>query len=352
MADMTDILNMVRSGRLTEATDAIQDNLKGSSAGPSDRPPTDDAEGRPMKDVTPTARALPDPTPKPKRAKTVRPRKAAWHGESGRAVTSPPLPEGGTWLSRQGALPYRVFVPGAAASDAPLIVMLHGCTQTPEDFAAGTAICAAADAVGAHAVFPEQGRRGNANLCWNWFEPTHQARSGEAEAIVSVTQDVLAEIGAARTVHVAGLSAGGAMAAILGANYPEVFASVAIHSGLPVGSARDVGSAFSAMGSGGQAAVPLAVPAIVFHGTSDRTVAPANGAAFLSGGAVQADTRAAEQGGRSATVYTVDGALPVELWEIDGLGHAWSGGDSRGSYADPVGPDATAEMLRFFAQAH
>ncbi|TFL17568.1 extracellular catalytic domain type 1 short-chain-length polyhydroxyalkanoate depolymerase [Jannaschia formosa] len=342
MADMTDILNLVRQGQLGEATEAIQRRL-GSGAEARRDPP--------MKDVTPTQRVLPDPNPaKPRRAKTVRPRKAAWHDPvgTGRPVTSPPLPEGGRWQSRQGALPYRLFVPAAPAAEAPVIVMLHGCTQTPEDFAAGTAICAAADAIGAHVVFPEQSRRANANLCWNWFEPGHQGRAGEAEAIAAATRDVLAGIGEDRAVHVAGLSAGGAMTAILGARYPDLVTSVAIHSGLPVGSARDVGSAFAAMGSGGRAAVPLAVPAIVFHGTADRTVASANGTAFLSEGATQ--VRTAEQGGRRATIRTAETPARVELWEIEGLGHAWSGGDTRGSYADPQGPDATAEMMRFFAE--
>jgi len=346
MADMTDILNMVRQGRLGEATDAIHRTLgSGAPAEPAD-------DDRPMKDVTPITRALPDSAvSRAGRGKTVRPRRAAWHdpASAGRVVTAPPLPEGGTWLSRSGALPYRVFVPASPVDDAPVIVMLHGCTQTPEDFAVGTAICAAADAIGAHVVFPEQTRQSNATLCWNWFDPAHQGRSGEAEAIASVIRGVIAEIGETRAVHVAGLSAGGAMAAILGAHYADLVASVAIHSGLPVGSARDLGSALSAMGSGGLAVVPLQVPAIVFHGTADRTVAPANGAAFLPAGVLEAEARATEHDGRHATVFTTETPIRVELWEIEGLGHAWSGGDTRGSHADPNGPDATAQMILFFA---
>ncbi|PWJ21769.1 extracellular catalytic domain type 1 short-chain-length polyhydroxyalkanoate depolymerase [Jannaschia seohaensis] len=345
MADMTEILRLVRDGRLGAATDEIQRTLRDRAAGRTPEPP--------MKDVTPIPTALPGAVAAPpNRGKRVRPRKAAWHaaGAEGRPVTAPALPSGAEWLSQQGALPYRLFVPSAPAAEAPVIVMLHGCTQTPEDFAAGTAICAAADAIGAHVIFPEQTRRTNANLCWSWFEPAHQGRSGEAQAIVAITESVRAGLGAPRPVHVAGLSAGGAMAAILGARYPEVVRSVAIHSGLPVGAARDLASAFAAMKAGGPSEGPLPVPAIVFHGMADRTVAPANGAAFLADHLGQADISATERGGRRATISAVAAPVRMELWEIEGLGHAWSGGDPRGSYADPVGPDATAEMMRFFAQ--
>jgi poly(3-hydroxybutyrate) depolymerase len=143
------------------------------------------------------------------------------------------------------------------------------------------------------------------------------------------------------------------MAAILGARYADVFASVGIHSGLPVGSARDVGSAFAAMGSGGTARHPIAVPAIVFHGTADTTVAPANGTAMMPRGQAGGTRRTVEIGGRRTTIASVLAAghtVASELWEVEGLGHAWSGGDFKGSYTDPAGPDATAEMLRFFRE--
>jgi poly(hydroxyalkanoate) depolymerase family esterase len=270
----------------------------------------------------------------------------------GRGVATPALPAGGAWLSRAGALPYRLFRPAYPDAAAPLVVMLHGCTQTPEDFAAGTDMCRAADALGAHVIFPEQVRMANANACWNWFEPAHQGRAGEPAAIVSVVRDVLHEIGDARAVHAAGLSAGGAMAAILGAHYPDVVASVGIHSGLPVGAATDMGGAFAAMNTGGTAGRPLAVPAIVFHGTADRTVVPANAAALMPGGA--AGGRTVERNGRGVTVTSARAPghrVASELWSVDGLGHAWSGGSTRGSFVDSTGPDATAEMMRFFAEA-
>jgi poly(3-hydroxybutyrate) depolymerase len=143
------------------------------------------------------------------------------------------------------------------------------------------------------------------------------------------------------------------MSAILGARYADVFASVGIHSGLPVGAARDMAEAFAAMAGGGNAELPLAVPAIIFHGTADRTVVPANGAALLPEGLVEETSRIVEAGGRRANVLSVLPAahsVASELWEVEGLGHAWSGGDRRGSYVDPAGPVATAEMVRFFRE--
>ena len=334
MAEMKTILDLVRTGRLGDATDKIQSLLRGSPTGTFQ-------EEMPMRDVTPVSRALPDgaPSPKPKRGKAVRPRRAV--ADTG-------------MVRETGLLPYRLFSPSTPSDDAPLIVMLHGCTQTPEDFAAGTRMNAAAEAIGAHVIWPEQSRAANANGCWNWFEPYHQGRAGEAAAIVSVVGDVLARIGGTRKVHVAGLSAGGAMAAILGAHYPEVFASVGIHSGLPVGSAQDVMSAFGAMRSGGDAVLPLAVPAIVFHGTADSTVAPVNGASFLPPDMTDADRSEVTANGRRVTVSRAarrGQTLATELWQVEGLGHAWSGGHHSGSYADPAGPDATAEMVRFFREA-
>ncbi|WP_299817533.1 PHB depolymerase family esterase [uncultured Jannaschia sp.] len=348
MADMSEILNMVREGRLNEATASIQRRLSDNA--------TASPETGPMKDVTPPSGILPESgtaTRMKARGKSVRPKREAWTGKPRRPATEPPLPAGSQWLARQGDLAYRLFVPSAPKAGAPLIVMLHGCTQTPEDFAAGTGMQAAAEVAGAHVIWPEQSNRANMNRCWNWFEPAHQGRSGEAARIVEIVAQVLDEIGGRRTVHAAGLSAGGAMAAILGAQYPEVFTSIGIHSGLPAGSAQDVPSAFAAMGSGGRAGTALAVPAIVFHGTADRTVAFANAAALLPGGELPSDAplRRERIGGRQVSIATVTipgQPHPSELWEIAELGHAWSGGDAAGSYADPAGPDATAEMMRFF----
>ncbi|MGR3541690.1 MAG: extracellular catalytic domain type 1 short-chain-length polyhydroxyalkanoate depolymerase [Hasllibacter sp.] len=351
MTKMADILGLVRAGRLTEATEAIQSRL---GAAPDAAP---GAGG--MKDVTPKARALPAPgapgaerpTECPGEGRPERPaaraprarprfRPRAWARPSGPSAP-PELAPGARWEARGAALAHRLYVPSRPVPGAPLIVMLHGCTQTPEDFARGTRMCAAAEAEGAHVLWPEQTRAANPNLCWNWFEPAHQDRSGEAGAIADLAASIAAEAGAGG-IHVAGLSAGGAMAANLGAARPDVFAGVGIHSGLPAGAARDLPSALSAMRSPSAAMEPLRVPAIVFHGLADRTVAPANGARIAGPGG---RARRGEAGGRA---YRVRHANGVELWEVEGLAHAWSGGDASGSHADPAGPDATAEMMRFF----
>ena len=348
MRHMTDIMAMVRGGRLQEATAAIQGSLGGAAAGPVLRT----AEPA-MRDVTPRPIGLPGPaTPgaPPRRPRAeARPRRPA----APRPPRAPgAVPEGGLWERHDfDGLPARLFVPAEADEAAPLLVMLHGCTQTPEDFALGTGMCHAAGAVGAHVLWPEQTRAHNPNGCWSWFEPAHQGRGGEAGAIAGAARAVAARIGTgAAGIHVAGLSAGGAMAAILGAEHADLVASVGIHSGLAPGSARDVASAFAAMRGGAAGRATLRVPAIVFHGDADRTVVPANARA-LAGGTLRARPRRIAEGGRTCRVTEVAataGGAALELWEVEGLGHAWSGGDAAGSHADPLGPDATAEMLRFF----
>lgn len=326
MQDMKAILDLVKSGRLTDATTAIQDRL-----GPA-RPETTD---RPMRDVTPLTDALPNPHAKPRASRPAAARKAGME-------------------RHDGAIPFRLFRPSAPVATAPLLVMLHGCTQTPESFARGTAMNVAAERIGAHVIWPEQLRQANPNGCWTWFDPAHQGRGGEPAALVALITAIAAEVAPrASGLHAAGLSAGGAMAAILGTRYPELFTSVGIHSGLPVGAARDVASAFAAMQSGARAMQPLPLPAIVFHGSADRTVAPQNGSALAS---TPADApcprvRTATIGGRTTTVTrceAADGTPLREHWQVEGLGHAWSGGVAAGGFADPAGPDATAEMLRFF----
>jgi len=268
-----------------------------------------------------------------------------------------------------GARAYRLYVPAAAATGPrPLVVMLHGCTQHPDDFAAGTTMNALAEEHGCLVLYPEQPRSANANGCWNWFEAAHQDRDGGEPAILAgMTRDVLrAHGGDPDRVFVAGLSAGGAMAAILGATHPELYAAVGVHSGLAAGSAHDLMSALNAMkgarGSGRKAAAkrgmaPAAkVPAIVFHGDSDGTVHPSNGEAVLRQFTGNAKLREVEERGddgqgRSHTrTVLLDGAgKPVaEYWALHGAGHAWSGGSTAGSYADAGGPNASREMLRFF----
>jgi poly(3-hydroxybutyrate) depolymerase len=191
---------------------------------------------------------------------------------------------------------------------------------------------------------------------WNWFEPGDQGRTGEPAIIAGIVEEIAREHEVDRDrVHVAGFSAGAAMTAVLGAAYPELFAAVGVHSGLPHGCAHDVASAFAAMRGAARARpVDRPVPVIAFHGDADPTVVVDNGARVveqLTAGPVRGDTLVERGPGRPATRVVVrrDGAVAGELWTVHGSGHAWSGGVAGGSYTDPAGPDASAEMLRFFA---
>jgi poly(hydroxyalkanoate) depolymerase family esterase len=264
----------------------------------------------------------------------------------------------GRYRDATGSRDYKLFVPpGYRGQPLPLVVMLHGCTQDPDDFAAGTGMNDAAVAQDVFVLYPAQAQTHNSSRCWNWFKHNHQRRGrGEPALLAGMTREVMARYAIdPQRVYVAGLSAGGAMAAILGDAYPELFAAVGVHSGLPTGSATDVKSAFAAMkGGAAVAATGGSPPTIVFHGDRDTTVHPVNGERVLaaSAGAAGADTeRARSANGRSYTrrVYR-DGAgrVVAEHWAVHGAGHAWSGGSARGSYTDAKGPDASAEMLRFF----
>jgi poly(hydroxyalkanoate) depolymerase family esterase len=226
---------------------------------------------------------------------------------------------------------------------------------------------AVAEREGFLVVYPEQLRKANQMGCWNWFEAQHQRRgSGEPAMIAALAQAVVASHGGdPKRVYIAGLSAGGAMAAILGELYPDVFAAVGVHSGLPPGSASDVPSAFSAMrkGRGAHTAAgrrTVAIPTIVFHGSADKTVAPGNGqaivqqqlAAHAAGGTwLEREEAAAAQARRAATCeqwLDDQGRVRLESWQVSGGPHAWSGGHASGSFTDPQGPAASEAMARFF----
>ncbi len=255
---------------------------------------------------------------------------------------------------------YKLYVPpGAAGRQRPLVVMLHGCSQDPDDFAAGTAMNERAREQGFFVLYPAQSPDANPSRCWNWFKHNHQQRgSGEPAVLAGMTQAVMKQHGIDPCrVYIAGLSAGGAMAAIVAAAYPELFAAVGVHSGLPRGAASNVPEALAVMQRGVAGDGPTsAVPTIVFHGDQDRTVHPRNGeqviAAVRAGGAAGARV---EQGvcgqGRRYTrsAHPADASsASAEHWLVHGAGHAWSGGQAAGSYTDAKGPDATREMLRFF----
>ena len=237
--------------------------------------------------------------------------------------------------------------------------MLHGCTQDPDDFAAGTAMNEAAQAKGFYVLYPAQSRQANPHGCWNWFKHSHQQRGrGEPALLAGMTQEVMDRHAIdPRRVYVAGLSAGGAMAAILGATYPDLYAAVGVHSGLAAGAATDLPTAMAAMRGGGTGrGAAHGVPTIVFHGDADATVHPANGdqviAACAGTEAAVATHQVRGDSGRASTrrVHTdpSDGRVLGEHWLVHGAAHAWSGGNAQGSYTDSSGPDATAEMLRFF----
>lgn len=255
---------------------------------------------------------------------------------------------------------FKLFIPPQAAQGArlPLVVMLHGCTQHADDFAAGTGMNELARTEGFYVLYPEQSARANPQRCWNWFKSQHQQRDrGEPATLAAITRHVMASHGIdPARVYVAGLSAGGAMAAVLGQAYPDLFAAVGVHSGLAPGAATDLPGALAAMkGHETAAPVPCRVPTIVFHGDADATVHARNGTAVFDaarpGDATVRSERRTQRKGRAATCHqcvTDDGRVMAEHWVVHGGAHAWSGGHSAGSYTDPAGPDASAEMLRFF----
>ncbi len=372
---MSRVAALTRSGKLGTATALIQSLLQTPSA------PNGQADDTGVVDGTFARLGKVAPTSAPSVANVAGHAGRKGLGETLRGIAASKLLRTGSMTTTQLDLPagaqflslehngvsdsrdYRLYVPAIQPKGPmPLIVMLHGCTQSPEDFAIGTGMNGLAEQFGCLIAWPAQPQGANVQKCWNWFRPEDQARDrGEPALIAGIVGDILRAYPAdPARVYVAGLSAGGAAAAIMGATYPELFAAVGIHSGLPVGGAQDVPSAFAAMrvGSTGKA-VPVAVPAIVFHGLADQTVHPKNGEAVVAqamqtrSGLKRIRISGTSEGGRSYQQTRHDdvkGHSIIEHWEIDGAGHAWAGGQPSGSYTDPTGPDASREMLRFFLQ--
>lgn len=280
------------------------------------------------------------------------------------------VPEGAqfsqdTFTCPAGSRTYRTYIPTSATGGVTgVIMMLHGCTQTPEDFATGTGMNALAEQHRFVVVYPAQSRGENAQSCWNWFSKGDQHRGkGEPAILAGIASSIAKEHGITRDqTFVAGLSAGAAMAVILGETYDDTFAAVGAHSGLPTGAAKDVASAFAAMAgtasnAGTQPRSAGTTRTIVFHGTADATVHPSNGAAIARRAvnlnapqSIETTSKGDVAGRRFTRIISSDlqGKPVVEHWAIEGQGHAWSGGQPAGSYTDAKGPDASAEMIRFF----
>lgn len=283
------------------------------------------------------------------------------------------------YTNHAGSREYKLYIPrGYRGQALPLIVMLHGCTQDPDDFATGTRMNELAEQRECFVLYPMQAQAANGQKCWNWFRASDQHRDrGEPAIIAGITREIMGSYCVdARRVFVAGLSAGGAMAVIMGTTYPDLFAAVGVHSGLPYAVAHDLPSALTAMKQGAgarrrpvdvpEAGRPQSMPTIVFHGDRDTKVHPRNGdqviaqrmTTHLDDGAHNGapDSRVTIRRGQipgghayvQAVHHDENGKIIMEQWRIHGAGHAWSGGSPNGSYTDPKGPNAAQEMIRFF----
>jgi poly(hydroxyalkanoate) depolymerase family esterase len=396
---MLEATRLTREGKLAEASALLRRALHGED--PSDTPvPKRDvpgppsAGGRPSRtfDIDPRTGEVLDPYSSG--AGLFRTGAGLWPGgRPGRIATPPiagglldriapgaspqttdPLPRGAQFVTRSfenhaGSRGYKLYIPSTYRGEAmPLVVMLHGCTQSPDDFAAGTRMNMLAEEHGCLIAYPGQTQAANAQKCWNWFSPGDQQRGrGEPALIAGVTEQVMRDHAVdRRRVYVAGLSAGGAAAAIMGMAYPDLFAAVGVHSGLVCGAARDMPSAFAAMrqgaavvaqrgGGSATAGDRCTIPTIVFHGDKDGTVHPRNGDQVIEQSGAEGlrseVLRGQVPGGHAYSRILhagTAGQVVLEQWVVHGAGHAWSGGSSAGSYTDPRGPDASREMLRFF----
>jgi poly(hydroxyalkanoate) depolymerase family esterase len=240
--------------------------------------------------------------------------------------------------------------------------MLHGCTQSAAEFALGTGMNELADELGFLALYPQQAVSANLGRCWNWHRPGDQKRgSGEPAAIAALTRHIIATCKAnSARVYIAGISAGGAAAAIIASAYPEIYVAVGVHSGLVHGNVSTLRGALSAMRTGADAGgkTTRPPPTIIFHGDRDRVVHPSNANGFLNQlqrssphPIISRTETGRSAGGRdfTRTVYRRRLGEPLlEVWTVHGGGHAWSGGSAAGSHTDPAGPDASREMMRFF----
>jgi poly(hydroxyalkanoate) depolymerase family esterase len=379
---------LTRAGQLVEATALLQRMLRGESApdASSDTgsrialagPLIIDAKANPVEETDSPPQSEPATSAQPRMFRALLDRK---EGRSGiglrgvmkRAPLSTPdiVPEGARFIERTysspaGSRAYRLFIPSRYREQPlPLVVMLHGCTQSPDDFAAGTRMNFLAEEQNCFVVYPAQPSQANQSKCWNWFRAADQQRGrGEPSLIAGITRQIMDDYLVDRKrVYVGGLSAGAAAAAVMGATYNDLYAAIGIHSGLACGVATDLPSALVAMRQGGSGHKVVSgdrppLPTIVFHGDRDTTVHPNNGGQILEQSVRTTSTqkrvhRGQVPGGHAYTrtiLSDASGRGMLEHWNIHGAGHAWSGGSPAGSYTDPRGPDATREMLRFFLE--
>jgi poly(hydroxyalkanoate) depolymerase family esterase len=379
---------LTRAGQLVEATVLLQRMLLGESAPDATlrtgrialtgrEPPIIDAKANIIEETnSPHLVRTTSAQPRIPRASLDRTKERSGLGLRGVTKRAPLstrdlVPEGarfieGTYSNPAGSRAYRLFIPSRyQGQPLPLIVMLHGCTQSPDDFAAGTRMNFVAEEQTCFVAYPAQRSEANQAKCWNWFRAADQQRGkGEPSLIAGITRQIMRDYSVdPRRIYVGGLSAGAAAAAIMGATYNDLYAAIGVHSGLACGAAIDLPSAFVAMrqGRSDDRVNPgdgPPVPTIVFHGDRDITVHPNNGDQILEQSMRTTTTQRKVHRGRvpgghayTHTIHTdATGRGIFEHWNIHGAGHAWSGGNPAASYTDPRGPDATREMLRFFLE--